>query len=52
MGLLDEGDMKALGTQVDASAVAVEGDSATVKAHGNKARLTSQDGAWLISRDP
>ena len=52
MGLLDEGDMKALGREVDASAVAVKGDSATVKAHGNKASLTSQDGAWLIAREP
>ncbi len=45
MGLLDQGDMEALGRKVDASAVSVKGDSATVKAHGNKASLTSQDGS-------
>jgi hypothetical protein len=52
MGLLDEGDMKALAKRVDASAVAVTGDSATVKANGNKASLTSQGGAWLIASEP
>jgi hypothetical protein len=52
MGLLDQGDMESLGRKVDASAVAVKGDSATVKAHGNKASLTNQDGSWLIAREP
>ena len=52
MGLLDQGDMEALGRKVDASAVSVKGDSATVKAHGNKASLTNQDGSWLIAREP
>ena len=27
-------------------------DSATVKANGNKASLTSQRGAWLIASEP